>query len=281
MFSSVTKQLKRARSAVKSVLAIAGTASAALDPKLRSYLREGEQLDSLERVQLTTVRWIEDDHNQLEEQEANQRTALRQLRQMRLRRDEEQEILYSKLLRIRQTFEDAFGSSKAAIFLGLEPRLSDVEPVALRRQASETAKILSDPQFEAPETLVQGLWENPARYAEQILEALGPFEATLDNIESQKREVEKALKAKTDLLEQLNDRLRWSIQLFEAIYRLADLGFHADRLRLTVSSRSKVETLAEEVSASDEPESGAEGVQAGSEPSQGSEPPGPSQPKVG
>ncbi len=46
-----------------------------------------------------------------------------------------------------------------------------------------------------------------------------------------------AQKAKTDLLEQLSERLTWSIRFFEAIYRLADLGFHADRLRLTVSSR--------------------------------------------
>ena len=30
----------------------------------------------------------------------------------------------------------------------------------------------------------------------------------------------------------LRDRLTWSIRLFEAIYRLADLGFHAERLRL-------------------------------------------------
>ena len=70
MFTSVTKQLKRAVGAMKSVLAIAGTAAAALDPRLKSYLREGEELNGLEPIQLTLVRWIEADHNRLEECEA-------------------------------------------------------------------------------------------------------------------------------------------------------------------------------------------------------------------
>ncbi len=60
-----------------------------------------------------------------------------------------------------------------------------------------------------------------------------PFQDSLDEIESQKREVEKAQKEKTDLLEGLNERLKWSIRWFEAIYQLAGLGFHADRLRVS------------------------------------------------
>ena len=55
MFASITKHLKRGMSAVKSVLAVAGTAAAALDPTLRSYLREGESLDGVELLMLT--RW--------------------------------------------------------------------------------------------------------------------------------------------------------------------------------------------------------------------------------
>ena len=63
----------------------------------------------LEPIQLTLVRWIEDDHGKLEECEAVQRAAQRKLTRMRLRRDKKQATLYSKLLRIRKTFEDAFG----------------------------------------------------------------------------------------------------------------------------------------------------------------------------
>ncbi len=238
MFTSVTRQVKRALGAVKSVLAIASTAAAALDPKLLSFLREGEQLDGLEPIQLTLVRWIEDDHNQLEEHEAAQRSALRKLARLRVRRDKKQDTLYGKLLRIRKTFEDAFGQGTAAIYLGLEPRLRDLEPQALRRLGQETVTILSDPQFQPPAPLVEGLWEHPQQYADQIRDALLPFEASLDEIESQKREVEKAQMAKVELLDELNERLTWSIRFFEAIYQLAGLGFHAERLRVTVASRS-------------------------------------------
>ena len=158
-----------------------------------------------------------------------------------MRRDQQRATLYNKMLRIRKTFDDSFGQSTAAIYLGLGPRLGEIEPLAFQRQARETVQILSNPELETPEPLIDGIWESPERYAGQIQESLTPFEAALDEIESQKREVEKAQKAKTDLLEQLSDRLNWSIRLFEAIYQLAGLGFHAERLRLTVASRPSSE----------------------------------------
>lgn len=253
MFSIVTKQLKRALSAVTSVLAIAGSAAAVLDPKLRAFLVEGEQLDGLKPIQLALVRWIQDDNQRLEEHEAAQRAALRQLKQLRLHRDELQKKLYSQLLRIGKAFEDAFGVGKAAIYLGLEPGLRDAQPMVFRRQAQETIGILQDPGLATPEPIVTGIWESPASYAEQLQETFKPFRTSLDEIEAQKREVEKAQKAKTDLLAELGDRLTWSIRLFEAIYRLADLGFHADRLRRSTAARASSEEP------EGEPETGAEG----------------------
>jgi hypothetical protein len=237
MFTTVTKQLKRAISTVKSVLANAGTAATLLDPTLRSYLKEGEQIDGLGMVQLTLVRWIEDDHASLEELELAHRETLRKLKLQRLGRDEQQTVLYNRLLRIRKTFEDAFGPGTAAIYLGLEPRMRDLEPLDLRRHARETATILESPRFAPPKAEVEGIWENPGDYARQIRDALTPFQTTLDEIEAQKREVEIALQGKTEKLAELQGRLRWSIHLFEAIYQLAGQGFHAERLRLTVPAR--------------------------------------------
>ncbi len=190
---------------------------------------------------LALVRWIQGGHDQLEEREVLQLQAERQLKKLRLNRDLQQKALYSMLLRIRKAFDDAFGQGMAAIYLGLEPGLIELDPVVLRRVAREAMSLLTDPAFAPPEPKFLGLWENPIQYAEQIGETLVPFETALDEIEAQKREVEKALKAKTDLLAKLRDRLTWSIRFFEAIYRLADLGFHADRLRLTVASRPSAE----------------------------------------
>ena len=245
MFSSITRQLKRARSAVKSVLAIAGTAAATLETTLKPFLREGEVL-GVQPLMLALVRWLQGGHDRLEDREVRQLQAERQLKKLRRRRDAQQQALYSMLLRIRKTFDDAFGQGLAAIYLGLEAKLNELEPLALRRVAKEAAKILADPDFTTPEPQILGLWESPAQYAEQIEKLLEPFQTSLDDIESQKREVEKAVKAKTDLLDELRGHLTWSIRLFEAIYQLADLGFHAERLRLTVASRPSGEKKAGE-----------------------------------
>ena len=251
MFSSVTRQLKRARSAVKSVLAFAGTAATELEVRLKPFLQEGEVI-AVEPLMLALTRWLRGGHDQLEELEAQQLQAERQLKKLRLVRNEQQTALYSMLLRIRKTFDDAFGRGLAEIYLGLEARLNELDPVALRRVAREAVGLLADDAFTTPGPKVLGLWDNPAQYAEQIEEILGPFETALDAIESQKREVEKALKAKTEMLAELNDRLTQSIRLFEATYRLADLGFHADRLRLTVAARPSTGQGAE-------PDGGGEG----------------------
>ncbi|MCP3961483.1 MAG: hypothetical protein GY719_26865 [bacterium] len=261
-------------SAAKSVLANAGTAADTLDPKLRSFLQEGESIDGIGSLMLTLVRWIEGDKERLEEHETEQRREQRKLKQLRIRRDRKQKTLYSRLLGIRQTFEDAFGKGTAAIYLGLEPGLIDLEPVALRRLARETVTVLDDPAFTTPVPAVQGLWANPTQYAEQILECLEPFEDSLDAIEAQKREVEKAQKARGDLLEEMRKRLKWAIRLFEAIYQLANLGFHADRLRLKVSSRpSSTEQAAGEETGGDAAEADGDELAADAdEPADSSEP---------
>ncbi len=263
MFAAVTRHLKRGLSVAKSVLAVAGTASATLDPILKSHLREGEQIDGIELLMLTVVRWIRSDHERLEESETEQRQTERQLKKLRLDRKHQQDALYGLLLRIRSTFDDAFGQGLAAVYLGLEPRLRKLEPMTFRRVTQETAGILADPDLVLPEPKVMGLWGNPSQYAEQIRELLKPFQAILDDIETQKREVEKAQKVKAELLEEHGSRLTWSIRLFESIYRLAGLGYHAERLRLTVSSRPN--TKAAEASKDGGAASDGEASEVGSE----------------
>ncbi len=238
MFRAVTRQLKLARDITASVAAIARTVAGVLDPRLSSFLEEGAALDGLGTVQIALVRWIDDDHQQLETLEGQHRAALRKLKQLRIRREAEQSVFYGQMLQVRNTFEDAHGPGTAAVYLGLDPGMGDVEPLVLRRYGRETIGVLSAPDLLTPEPTVVGLWENPQRFAEQILASLEPFEATLAAVEAQKMEVEMALRAKTDLLEVLRDRLKWSVRFFEALYYLAGQGFHAERLRPPKPSRS-------------------------------------------
>ncbi len=257
MFRMVTHQLKLASRIVKSVGVIANTVAEVLDPRLSSYLEEGQTLDGIGTIQITVVRWIEDDHQELEKLEAAHRDAQQKLKQLMLRRDKEQELVYSQALQIRTTFEDAFGQGTAPIYLGLDPGLGEVEPLVLRRYVRGAVNVLSNPGFTTPEPAVAGLWEDPQRYAEQILASLEPFEATLDEIGTQQREVEVAVRARTDLLGELKGRLKWSVRLFEALYHLAGQGYHAERL-LPKSSRSTGADEAEPPDGGDSEETAAE-----------------------
>jgi hypothetical protein len=240
MFRSVTRQIERARDVVASVVKLVTTVASALDPRLSSYLEEGESLNGMGAVQLALARWLDADHLELEKLEKAHRRALRKLKRLLLQRDELYQQLYGRMLRIRSTFEDAFGQGKAPIFLGLDPKMGKLKPLVLLRYAREAIEVLSNPELVTPQPVVAGLWENPLQYAEQIRTVLQPFETVLDQIDAQKMEVEVALKAKTEMLEVLQERLTWSIRFFEAIYHLAGLGFHAERLR-PKSSRSTSE----------------------------------------
>ena len=241
MFRMVTSPLKRARDLFTSVFAFARDAALVLDPILSTYLKEGETMDGFESIQIAVVRWIEDDCRQLRRLEVSHRDALRTAKKLRDRRDEQKEILYTKLLQIRKTFEDAFGQGKAETYLGLEPKLAKVEAEVLRRHAEETIGILSREDFVTPEPIIKGIWEDSASYAEQIRASFDPFMATLDEIESHKRETERAQVQKTDLLEIVENRLTWSTRFFEAIYHLAGRSSHAARLRRATGSRSSSE----------------------------------------
>ena len=263
MFVSVTRHVKRATGLISSAEQVAETAASVLDPRLEAYLRDGESLEGLRMVQVSFVRWIADDLQHLEVLEDSHREALQELTKVREVRDRELQVLYGKLLGIRKTFEDAFGIGTAPTYLGLDPGLADVDPEALRRYARGAHRRLTNPDFSAPPPKVDGVWENPLVYASQIQTCLEPFEAALSVVKAHTRVVESAQRERTEHLDRARDRVTWGIRFFEAVYRLAGLGFHADRLRTPVGSRSgEVDPGPVEESSDEEPQ----GSESGDEP---------------
>jgi len=206
-------------------------------------------LSGLGPVQITLVRWVEDDHLQLREKEEGYRATQRELTKLRKQRDGDAEVLYNTMLRIRQTFDDAFGVGTAPTYLGLDPGMARVEPLVLERYAEGSVKILVAPGFTTPPPQVEGLWQSPALYAQQIQAALTTLRITLAAYGSQKRDGDVALIERDTLYEAVKTRLKWSVRLLEAVYHLAGLGAHAERLRTTFASRpsdSEEEPVGEE-----------------------------------
>lgn len=247
MLKSVTYQLRRARDFVSSGVKLAATAATVLDPRLSAYLREGEVLDGLGPVQIALVRWVDDDHVQLQEREESHRAAQRELTKLRESRDADAQDLYGIMVRVRGTFDDAFGRGTAPTYLGLDPGMGTVEPLVLRRYGDASVKILTDPGFSTPTPLVEGLWESPQVYAQQIGAALAALTVSLNAYDAQKREAEVALIARDELYAEVKTRLKWSVRFLEAVYHLAGLGAHAERLRTTFASRSSVDEPEDEI----------------------------------
>ena len=236
MYKAVTRVLRRGRDVLSSVRLLAARVAWVLDPILGAYLDEGEAFAGAEKFQIAVMRWNEDGLERLKELEQAHRETLMKLRVLRDVRNEREDNLYVKVLSVRRTFEDAFGSGTAVTYLGLVPKLGEESRDVLERYARHAFNALMDPLFTTPPPRVEGLWDRPRRYAAQIRESLEAFESSLAAIEAQKRNVEVALIAKAEHLELIKARLKWSTRFFEALYHLSGLGLHAERLRTPTPS---------------------------------------------
>ena len=228
-----------------SVRTVAGAVGAILDPTLSSYLEDGETIDGAASFQLAMTGWLEDGQAELESLEAAHREAEQHLKDLRLGCDAHYQELYERLLSVRRTFEDAFGRGTAAVYLGLDPKLGEVSRDVFERYARFALRRLGSPAFTTPPPKVDGIWDRPLYYAEQLRASLDGFAAALAAITAQKRRVESTLLAKSEKLAELKSRLRWSTRFFEALFHLAGLGFHAERLRAPARPRPQAESRRE------------------------------------
>ena len=167
----------------------------------------------------------------------------------------------AELTEVRSTFEFAFGRGTAETYLGLEPGFSADSNDVLRRHGHDTIHTLTKPNFKTPATKVEGIWKDPKGYAERTRGVLTPFEASLAEISSQEKIAETTLREKTELLDKLPDRLKWSTRAIEAFFHLSGLGFHAARLRTPVGSHTASEPFEGPIDTAGEPD-GADGVPA-------------------
>jgi len=159
-------------------------------------------------------------------------------------------VLYRKALTMRVTIESSAGSGKSKQLVGLDPRLSNVDPVTLRRYVRSAMETVEDPDFEAPEGTVVGAGGTPQATAADIKPALEAFEATLAKIEAQQRRVEETQRLKDEAIARLRLVTVNGAKILEGLYNLAGETFHAERLRRT---RTRPSSSPDEEPAPEEP----------------------------
>lgn len=243
MFRTVTNEIRLVRSIVAGIRAFADLMAESFTRRVTGYLREGEELPAgfLSLLQRVVARLIEGDRDRLVAAEKLHRDALRAESQLRKHRDKEADDLYQKLLKVRKTLE-AFGPGTSVTYLGLDPRLGNADPQVLLRYAHESVDVMSDPGFEPPAgTDPNGKTFHPDEHVAEITPALARAEGTVDELEDQKRETQKALKEKTQALETFRESSTYGSRFHESLYVLAGERFHAARLRPNVGRGGSVE----------------------------------------
>jgi hypothetical protein len=251
MFRTVTLDLRLVRSVVTGLKKFAGIMAQSFGRRAAMHLRPGEELPEgfLTLLQVIVARMIENAGARLSKAEAAHRKSLRIEEQIRARRDQITTVLYQKLLKLRKTFE-AFGKGMSVRFLGLDPGFGKADPQVLLRYGQEAVDVLSDAEFQPPETATLTVDTlSPEEHAAEVLPTLEALESVLDELEDQKRSTEEALKEKTQGGDAFRETFVYGSRFNEALYVLAGEKFHSVRLRpkVGVVGSSEVLTLDGEV----------------------------------
>ena len=239
MFTMVTKELKAAEDIVSSADIHVPRVGPLVDPKLIPYLGEGRTITSTADVGEAISGWISHQAFVVENAERLHLGELRTLSKLRDERDKVKKLLYQKVLKVRTTIEGTFGTGKSSQFVGLDAGLSNVEPMVLKRYARPAYLILSNPDFEPPETGLPGAAVDPREAAADLLPTLERFEQILKEMDNQSRVVEDALKVKTQELEELHTVTTGGSKVLEGLYKLAGEEFHSERLRRSTRTRGR------------------------------------------
>jgi len=197
---------------------------AVVDPLLGLFL-EGGQITGAADFGRAVTGWIRQEASLAEGAEKAHLSEVRRLDQIREIRDADEAELYRKVLTVRAVVESTAGKGKSAQLVGLDPRLSKVEPQTLRRYARSALETFQDPDFVAPPGI------EPIATAADIRPLLERFEATLESLELQQRRVEETQRLKDEALARLRLVTVNGAKILEGLYNLAGAKFHAERLR--------------------------------------------------
>ena len=238
MYRTITYLLRTVFDAVSSARTFADQIGHAFVEQASPVLKGGETLPASFIAFLITVvaRLMERARDKLKAAEKAHRLELRKQRRLRKRRDQEAEELYTTLLKVRTTSDGAHGKGTAELYLGLDPGFGNSEPQVLLRYGQEARDVLSDPGFQLPDTALKSTSWSPSEYVAEIKPPLEKLETTFEELGTQNRLTQEALKVKERALKSSRRVIIHGSRLLESLYFLAGEEYHAARLRGKVRS---------------------------------------------
>lgn len=236
-FKTTVKTQRLSHFVASSALGFADKVQEVLANKWSGLLREGESLPDIRLLQELLGRFLEQRGNQLLEADDRYSGDRVIARELQLERKEQVRLLRLRLREIRQFF-DRLGKDRSSALLP-KRAFSALGAAELIREANQAALILGDPERSGARIassgsasqaeMLAGL-EADARRLQEVLDRQEGLQARRKQIGL---EVKAAETAATDLA------VRGGVSLLAGLYSLADLPFHAQRIRRP--SRSKPE----------------------------------------
>jgi hypothetical protein len=207
-----------------------------LNDDLSVILAEGETLTDFKTLQLHLGRYLKMRLDALVAADEAHVQELDDDQDPRLRRDEAAELLYQKLIEVRDTVNAVFGSERAGKLVGIEgdtPR----DPLVLHRHATRILDRLRAPDAELPPQRLRGVQLDPVVLAEELQPATDLLAEALADVDREQRETETTLTLKTEATEAFDRAVRGVGRILQGCDELADFPEFAEKIRLSRTHR--------------------------------------------
>lgn len=162
-------------------------------------------------------------------------TLLRERRQdsrLRTKRDRLVKDLVAELRKAQFLIDSVLGPGWSAEVIGIGTGLHQIKPERLEQVAAQAVAELRNPDSALATLVPTGKSLGGAAETATLIEDLQlQLSKTLDELSKSLRRTQTALGAKQELAQQLAGETQRVTAVMQAIYRLAGLDFHADRLR--------------------------------------------------
>lgn len=182
------------------------------------------------------------------------------------RRDELNNNLFSRFLKARHTVETLFGSDKRFPVLAITGDTPD-DPTGLVAQVRETVGFLRDPKVKTPELGLDGVALDPPAMADQLASEANELDGALIGINEAEKQADVTRQAKNDAIETYDRKFLRVARLAEALFHFA--GMHELATRVRPSTRRPGRRLADEDSATDSGETRETQADTAGEPAAG------------